>query len=236
MKRVRRILRVKFALGLFDNPYTEENEDEAKPIPAASLELARTAAEQSFVLLKNDALNGPPLLPLNSSKHVVALIGPLADDGAQMVGSWGGKSTAKDVTTLRGALEDRLRPGGGRVLYAKGTEILGSSEAGFADAVNAAKEADVVIMALGEDAGLMTGEAASRAHLDLPGNQQQLLDAVVATGKPVVLLVFSGRPLVLLDLAAKHVQAIMEAWFPECRQDLLWCVCCCLGTCPRAAG
>ena len=99
------------------------------------------------------------------------------------------------------------------MLYAKGTEILGTSEAGFADAVNAAKEADVVIMALGEDAGLMTGEAASRAHLDLPGNQQQLLEAVAATGKPVVLLVFSGRPLVL-DWAAKHVPAIMEVWFP----------------------
>ena len=83
------------------------------------------------------------------------------------------------------------------MLYAKGADILGSSEAGFAEAVNAAKQADVVIMALGEDASLMTGEAASRAHLDLPGNQQQLLEAVAATGKPVVLLVFSGRPLVL---------------------------------------
>ncbi len=210
---VRRILRVKFALGLFEHPYTQENDDDAKPIPPASLELARTAAEQSFVLLKNAPVNGKPLLPLNASAKTIALIGPLADDGGQMVGSWGGKSTAKDVTTLRAALDARLPSSGGRVLYARGTDLLGNSEAGFAEAVNAAKQADVVVMALGEDATWMTGEAASRAHLDLPGRQQQLLEAVAATGKPIVLLVFSGRPLVL-NWAAQNVAAIMEAWFP----------------------
>ncbi len=210
---VRRILRVKFALGLFDHPYTAENDDAAKPIPPASLELARTTAEQSFVLLKNAPVNGKPILPLNATVKTIAVIGPLADDGAQMVGSWGGKSTAKDVTTLRAALEARLQSSGGRVLYAKGADLTGSSDAGFAEAVNAAKKSDVVIMALGEDANLMTGEAASRAHLDLPGNQEQLLEAVTATGKPIVLLVFSGRPLVL-NWAAQHVAAIMEAWFP----------------------
>ncbi len=210
---VRRILRVKFALGLFDHPYTQENNDDAKPIPPASLDLARAAAEQSFVLLKNAAVNGKPLLPLNANAKTIALIGPLADDGAQMVGSWGGKSTANDVTTLRAALEVRLQSSGGRVLYAKGTDLLGNSEAGFAEAVSAAKQADVVIMALGEDATWMTGEAASRAHLDLPGRQQQLLEAVATTGKPVVLLVFSGRPLVL-NWAAQNVAAIMEVWFP----------------------
>ncbi len=210
---VRRILRVKFALGLFDHPYTQENQDELGPIPPASLELARTAAEQSFVLLKNAAVDGKSVLPLSAGAKAIALIGPLADDGAQMIGSWGGKSTAKDVTTLRAALETRLNQNGGHFLYAKGTDLLGSSQAGFGEAVNAAKQADVVIMALGEDANLMTGEAASRAHLDLPGNQQQLLEAVTATGKPVLLLVFSGRPLGL-NWAAQHVAAIMEVWFP----------------------
>lgn len=210
---VRHILRVKFALGLFDHPHTEENDDDAQPIPPASLELARTAAEQSFVLLKNASVDGKAVLPLHSDVKTIALIGPLADDGGQMVGSWGGKSTAKDVTTLRAALDARLRSGGGRLLYAKGTDLLGNSEAGFAEAVNAARQAEVVIMALGEDAGLMTGEAASRAHLDLPGRQQRLLEAVAATGKPVVLLVFSGRPLVV-TWAARNVAAIMQAWFP----------------------
>ncbi len=122
---VRRILRVKFALGLFDHPYTEENDDDRKPIPPASLELARTAAEQSFVLLKNAPVNGKPLLPLKASVKTIALIGPLADDGAQMVGSWGGKSTANDVTTLRAALDAQLRSNRGRLLYAKGSDLLG---------------------------------------------------------------------------------------------------------------
>ena len=98
------------------------------------------------------------------------------------------------------------------MLYAKGTEISGDSEAGFAEAVEDAKQADVVVMALGESAE-MSGEAGSRAYLDLPGNQEKLLEQVAAAGKPVVLLVFSGRPLVL-EGAAKHVPAVMEAWFP----------------------
>jgi beta-glucosidase len=101
---------------------------------------------------------------------------------------------------------------GGRVLFAHGTDILGDSTAGFDAAVHAAQQADVVVMALGESSE-MSGEAGSRAHLDLPGNQQQLLQKVAAAGKPVVLLVFSGRPLVL-DWAARHVPAIMAVWFP----------------------
>src|SRR6185295_4517051 len=86
-------------------------------------------------------------------------------------------------------------------------------DSGFAEAVAAAKQADVVLMAVGEDAQWMTGEAASRAHLGLPGNQQQLLEAVAATGKPIALIVFSGRPLVL-GWAAEHVSAILQACFP----------------------
>lgn len=98
------------------------------------------------------------------------------------------------------------------MLYSKGTEIDSASQAGFPEAIEAAKAADVVILALGESSS-MSGEAGSRAYLDLPGNQQQLLEAVVAAGKPIVLLVFSGRPLVL-DWATEHVSAIMEVWFP----------------------
>jgi beta-glucosidase len=115
--------------------------------------------------------------------------------------------------TLQTALTSRVQQSGGRVLYAKGTEILTAEDNGFAEAVAAAKQADVVLMALGEDSLWMTAEAASRAHLGLPGNQQQLLEAVAATGKPVVLIVFSGRPLTL-NWAASHVPAILQAWFP----------------------
>jgi beta-glucosidase len=210
---VRRILRVKFAMGLFERPYTDENQPVPEAIPQSSLELTRTAAEQSFVLLKNAPMNGAPVLPLGPDAKTIAVIGPLADDGAQMIGSWGGKGTARDVVTLRAAVESRLQQSGRRVLYAKGADILGNSDAGFAKAVNAARQADVVLVALGEDAPSMTGEAGSRAHLDFPGNQQQLLQAVAATGKPIVLLVFSGRPLVL-KWAAEHVPAILEVWFP----------------------
>src|SRR5262249_2686000 len=99
------------------------------------------------------------------------------------------------------------------ITYAKGTEILTDSEAGFAEAVQAAQQADVVVAALGEDAGWMTGEAGSRSELTLPGNQGKLLQAVSAAGKPVVVIVFTGRP-VVLNWAAEHVPGILEAWHP----------------------
>jgi beta-glucosidase len=116
------------------------------------------------------------------------------------------------VVTVRQALEDRAQRDGGSVVYAQGTTVNGDSDAGFAAAVAAAQQADVAVLALGES-GDMSGEAGSRAYLDLPGNQKQLLEAVAKTGKPVVLLVFSGRPLVL-NWAAEHVAAMMEVWFP----------------------
>jgi beta-glucosidase len=121
-------------------------------------------------------------------------------------------ATSAGVVTVRQALEERAKRDGGSVTYAQGTTVNGNSEGGFAAAVAAAQNSDVAVLALGES-GDMSGEAGSRAHLNLPGNQKQLLQAVAATGKPVVLLVFSGRPLVL-DWAAKHVAAIMEVWFP----------------------
>jgi beta-glucosidase len=210
---VRRILRVKFAMGLFEHPYSDEAKSPITTLDPAHVVASRTVAEESFVLLKNDAANGAPVLPLASSVKTIALVGPLADDAANMLGSWSTKGDAKDVVTLRKALSDRLDQSQGKLLYAKGADIMSTSDNGFAEAVAAAREADVVIAALGEDAGLMTGEAASRAHLDLPGNQQQLLQALAATGKPIVLIIFSGRPLTL-NWEAAHIPAILEAWFP----------------------
>ena len=210
---VRGVLRVKFALGIFDHPYVDDNAPPYQATPAKR-ELARKAAEESIVLLQNRAEEGQPrLLPIASHVHTIALIGPLADSQGEMLGSWGGHGNPADAITLRTALEQRMNSRGGKVLYAEGTQILTASEAGFDAAKKAAEQADLVIMALGEDGPTMTGEASSRAHLDLPGNQQELLEAVAATGKPVVLIVFSGRPLVL-NWAAQHVPAIMEAWFP----------------------
>jgi beta-glucosidase len=208
---VRRVLRVKFATGLFENPYAEGTEVTAAV--SAHRPLVRQGAEESFVLLQNNNLaNGKPLLPLSPERRKIALIGPLADDAAEMVGAWGGAGRNPDTITIRQALEDRAHKTGGALLYAKGTEIESDSKAGFVEALKAAHAADVVVLALGES-NSMSGEAGSRAYLDLPGNQQQLLEQVVATGKPVTLLIFSGRPLVL-DWAAKHVASIVEVWFP----------------------
>ena len=215
----RRMLRVKFALGLFDHPYVPEPRvSEATPagkpqLDPAHVELARTVAERSFVLLKNAESGGKPTLPLNPEIRTVALIGPLADSAADMLGPWRARGDAADAVTLRAALTSRLQQSGRQVIYAKGTELLTTDENGFAEAVAAAKQSDVVLMALGEDSLWMSAEGASRAHLGLPGNQQQLLEAVAATGKPVVLIVFSGRPLTL-SWAANHVPAILQAWFP----------------------
>ncbi|HET6807115.1 MAG TPA: glycoside hydrolase family 3 N-terminal domain-containing protein [Frateuria sp.] len=207
---VRRVLRVKFALGLFEHPYAQGTEvTHAVPGHRA---LVRRAAEESFVLLRNAAVGGKAVLPLGDGVKSVALIGPLADAANEMQGAWGGGNQAPDVVTLQQALERRMRERGGRVLFAHGTDIEGDSTAGFDEALQAARQADVVVLALGESSA-MSGEAGSRAHLDLPGNQQQLLEKVAAIGKPVVLLVFSGRPLVL-DWAARHVPAIMAVWFP----------------------
>jgi len=208
---VRRVLRVKIATGLFERPYAEGAEVTAAV--AAHRPLVRRAAEESFVLLKNDKVaGGAAVLPLGAASKKVALIGPLADDTAEMVGAWAGAGNDHDTITLRQALEERAKQTGGALVYAKGTEIESSSDAGFADAVQAAQAADVVILALGES-GAMSGEGGSRAHLDLPGNQEKLLKAVAAAGKPVILVVFSGRPLVL-NWAAQHVSTILEAWFP----------------------
>ena len=208
---VRRVLRVKFATGLFEHPYAEGTEVTAAV--DAHRPLVRKAAEESLVLLQNNKLaDGAALLPLTPDRKKIALIGPLADDTAEMVGAWGGAGHDRDTITVRQALEERARQTGGELIYEKGTEIEDTSRAGFDAAIAAAKAADAVVLALGES-GSMSGEAGSRAYLDLPGNQEQLLEEIVATGKPVVLLVFSGRPLVL-DWAQKHVPAIMEAWFP----------------------
>ena len=203
---VRRVLRVKYAIGLFDHPYTESKAQ--GDIAPEDQELAYKAAEESLVLLKNDGV-----LPLKAEGKTIALIGPMADDAGQMLGSWSAGGLASDVVTLRTALTKQVEAGHGHVVYAQGTNLAGKSDSGFADAVAAAKKSDAVVLALGEDAPVMTGEAASRAHLDLPGNQQQLLEAVAAAGQPVILLIFSGRPLVL-NWASQHISAIMEAWYP----------------------
>ncbi len=209
---VRNVLRLKFALGLFENPYADEAREAAAMLRPDGIALARKAAERSFVLLKNSpGPDGAPLLPLPARVGRIALIGPQAEDRSSMMGSWAGLGQVEDVVSLHAALAERV--GAGNLVYRKGVGMTDGSDQELADAVSAAAQADIVIVALGEDGPAMTGEATSRAHLGLPGRQQELLEKVVATGKPVVLLLFSGRPLTM-PWAFEHVPAVLAAWLP----------------------
>jgi beta-glucosidase len=208
---VRRILRVKFVMGLFDHPYVDESKESGAFLRPESVAVAKTAGTRSIVLLRNESVNGAPLLPLSAKTSSVALIGPLADDAGNMIGSWGALGRGEDAVTLRRALSQKL--GDSRIHYAKGGNFLDASDSDISAAVSAAQSSDVALLALGEDAPSMTGEAASRAWIGLPGRQQELLEKVAATGKPVVLILFSGRPLAL-PWAFEHVPAVLAAWYP----------------------
>jgi beta-glucosidase len=211
---VRRVLRVKFALGLFTRPYVDESKYAKAMLRPDAIELARTAAERSFVLLKNAPyLGGKPLLPLSDKLARIALIGPLANDAPDMLGTWADAGHSDDVVTLRTALARRI--GAAHLSYVQGTGFTdgkADSASEIEAAVNTARKADLVILALGESAE-MSGEAASRAYLTLPGRQEELLEKVVAIGKPVVLVLFSGRPLTL-PWAFDKLPAVISAWAP----------------------
>ncbi len=210
---VRHVLRVKFALGLFEHPYVDEAAAPKALYLPDSLAAAQTAAERSFVLLKNDNLAGNPILPLTGTTRNIAVIGPLGDDSTYPDGAPAGSGPR---IGLAEALAQRI--GKDHISRFKGTGILDANDAGIAAAVAGAQKADLVILALGETQD-MSGEAASRAHLGLPGRQQELLEKVIATGKPAVLILFSGRPLTL-PWAFQHVPVVMEAWFPGTRGGL----------------
>jgi beta-glucosidase len=202
---VRHVLRVKLALGLFEHPLVEEGAAGNALYQPESLALAETAAERSLVLLKNEG-SGKPLLPLSRNIQNLALIGPLAEDFSSPQGA----SEKNLRVSLAASLAQRV--GQDHVFRFRGTGVLGGTDEEIAAAVAGAKKADVVILALGEDPD-MSGEAASRANLGLPGRQQGLLEALVHTGRPVVLILFSGRPLTL-PWAFEHVSAVVAAWFP----------------------
>jgi beta-glucosidase len=204
---VRHVLRVKLALGLFEHPFVDEAAAPRALYHPDSIALAQIAAERSFVLLKDDgASGGTPLLPLKGALNL-AVIGPLGDDSSYPNGAPSGSGPR---VTLTAALAQRV--GQEHVSRFKGTGILDGSDEEIRAAVAGAQNADAAILALGESPE-MSGEAASRANLGLPGRQQQLLEAVVRTGKPVVLILFSGRPLTL-PWAFEHVPAVIEAWLP----------------------
>ncbi len=205
---VRRVLRLKFMLGLFDDPYRYCNTDYEKKtlLKPEFLNAARDAARKSFVLLKNDK----QVLPLNPAVKSVALIGPAADAANDMIGNWSGRGEGKDVITLKKELETRL--GAGKVIYARGAGFNDGEKSGFAAALAAARRADVIIAAFGE-AGMMSGESMSRADIGIPGVQEELILELAKLGKPMVLVLFNGRPLILTKVNAT-VPAILDAWIP----------------------
>src|SRR5689334_20410071 len=202
---VRRILRIKFRLGLFDRPYTDETRETGALLRPESLRLARGIAGRSMVLLKNDR----ETLPLNKNAGSIAVIGPLADDRREPLGWWAGDGKEEDTVTPLAGIKAKVSAQT-RVGYAKGCDVLGESTAGFQEAVNLAKTSDVAIVFVGE-LHEMVGEAASRATLDLPGRQMELVQAIHATGKPTIVVLVNGRPL-SVSWIANNVPAILESW------------------------
>jgi len=202
---VRRILRIKFRLGLFDRPYTDEARESSALLRPESIRLAREIAGRSMVLLKNDR----ETLPLNKNAGSIAVIGPLADDRRAPLGWWAGDGKEENTVTPLAGIKAKVSAQT-KVGYAKGCDVTGDSTAGFQEAVDLAKVSDVAIVFVGEIAD-MVGEAASRATLDLPGRQMELVQAVHATGKPVVVVLVNGRPL-SVGWIVNNTPAILESW------------------------
>ena len=202
---VQRILRIKFRLGLFDDPHFDEKR-RAVILCDEHLQAARQAARQSCVLLKNDGL-----LPLAKGIGKVAVVGPMADSGQDQMGCWVFDGVGEDSRTPLQALQEAL--GEERVVHARGLEnCRGTDEKLIAEAVDVARKADAILAFVGEDA-LLSGEAHCRAFLDLPGAQQQLIEALAATGRPLVVVIMTGRPLTLGPVVEK-AGALLIAWHP----------------------
>ncbi|HEX4737289.1 MAG TPA: glycoside hydrolase family 3 N-terminal domain-containing protein [Allosphingosinicella sp.] len=204
---VRRVLAAKEKLGLFDHPYRDDPDHQPGVfLSDASRAVAREAARRSIVLLKNDG----NLLPIAASARRIAVIGGLADDPDSELGSWRAQGHVEDVAPLLPALREAL-PKGTQIDYQPGAGPRSDDRGGIGRAVEAARRADLVLLVVGEDFD-MTGEARSRSDLGLPGAQQVLADAVLDTGKPVVVLLMNGRPLAI-DRLAERAPAILETWF-----------------------
>lgn len=202
---VRRVLRIKFRLGLFDRPYTDEAREANALLRPESIRLAREIAGRSMVLLKNDR----ETLPLNKNLRSIAVIGPFADDRRTPLGWWSGDGKEENTVTPLAGIKAKVSPHT-KVFYAKGTEVKDDSTAGFQQAVDIAKQSDVAVVFVGETHE-MVGEAASRASLDLPGRQLELVQAIQATGKPTIVVLVNGRPLSIVWIV-NNVPAVLESW------------------------
>jgi beta-glucosidase len=216
---VKRILRVKFKLGLFEDPYRYSNPELLAQIPFQEhKETARDIARKSIVLLKNEN----DILPIKSSVKNIAVIGPLADDKDTPIGNWRAQGEANSAVSLLEGIKNAVGRGI-KVTHAKGAalgmgersflaplEINTTDRSGFADAIKKAKNADLVVMALGEDA-FQSGEGRSQVNIGLAGLQQELLEEIYAVNKNIVLVLQNGRPLEI-SWASENIPGIVEAW------------------------
>jgi beta-glucosidase len=202
---VRRVLEAKYKLGLFEHPYADESLEKATILSPANRTAARELAARTFVLLKNEHNT----LPLSRNLKSIAVIGPLADDAQSMNGPWSGDGRKEDAVTLLAGIRAKIP--GAKIIYAKGCEVSSDSRAGFKQAIRAARKSDFTILAVGESSD-MSGEAASRGTLDLPGQQLALIQAIHAIGKPYAVVLMNGRPL-SIDWVATNSPAILETWF-----------------------
>ena len=205
---VRRILITKYKMGLFDDPYKccDKEREQNEIMTPEHLSFARELASRSCVLLKNENKT----LPVPDWIKTLAVIGPLADSKADMLGSWSAAGQWEKCVTLLEGINNKVN-GKVRILSAKGCNINDKNTGGIDDAISVARRADFIILALGESRE-MSGEAASRTNISLPGVQMDLAGAIIKTGKPVAVVLFNGRPLAIEKLN-ELAPAILEAWF-----------------------
>ncbi|NDV82078.1 beta-glucosidase BglX [Bacteroides sp. 51] len=209
-RAVRRILEMKFIIGLMDDPfrYLDAEREKATILKPEFLEVARDAGRKSIVLLKNDN----KFLPISpAERKTIALIGPMVKNKRSMNGEWAGRGDRNQSASLFEGLTERYKDTSVRFLYAEGCDLMKPGTAGFAQAVSIARQADIVLVAAGEDYN-WSGEAACRTDITLPGSQRDLLKELKKTGKPIGLVLMNGRP---LDLSweDQNLDAIMEAWY-----------------------
>ncbi len=204
---VRRILRLKFRLGLFDQPYVVELPEKDRYYQPESMAVAAQMAEESMVLLKNNKQT----LPLSKNIKQIALIGPMVKDSINLMGSWEGQGIPESVETLMEGFEKEFK-GKAILNYARGCDFQGENESGFADAIAVAEKSDVIVACMGE-MKKWSGENATRSTLALPVLQEKLITALKKTSKPIILVISSGRPIELGRLEPLS-DAILEIWQP----------------------
>jgi beta-glucosidase len=208
---VRRVLRAKYRLGLFEDPfrYSDVDRETRLTLAADHISEARALARKSIVLLKNAPRAGAPVLPLPKDLRTLAVIGTLAQDRASALGSWAVSGREEDAISVLDGIRQAVP--GTKVLFAAGAPVEDNDSSDIAEAVRVARGADAVIMVLGEHRD-MSAEARNRTSLDLPGVQLQLLQAIHATGVPLVVVLMNGRPLSIPWLD-ENVPAILETWY-----------------------